>query len=489
MKTADERAPAAQRSVEPGADENEQRRAALKLVSMPADLVPQRRAAEITQTHPSTLNAWVRTGEVTDYGRGERNGSRGSVPRLVSLAEVDWRANGSYSAQDAARRLGVAPCRPAQLAAAGLIEKRRGRYDRDDVDVLVMLLAIERANWITVRAAAKLVRRSGLGCATLAGTWNLVDSLALERRVRAKTPLIGRWRRLVSRVDVERVIAEGKRQPCICKPECSAPASLGRHYADGHAMAAANAALTDEERSANSLEWWASAEGERLRQRLATFGRSLAGTSRVEKLHTGRRRAEAERFAELRSYCDERGLTWLAGAAVELGRAQGAVLSRLKPVEERRFGGIRFTLYRVRDARRRARELFVSDSPWVKMHRDPDFVFDWALARWGDVERAKRVRQAVRERNARHAKIRTGLNHAAERHERWRGLLLTLQAKFPDEEPKRLLGDVALLDWQSHPEDWPRDRYPAKSSDTDDFVDGYVRREARERVKKALLRL
>jgi hypothetical protein len=81
---------------------------------------------------------------------------------------------------------------------------------------------------------------------------------------------------------------------------------------------------------------------------------------------------------------------------------------------------------------------------------------------------------------------RTGINHAEERHQRWHELWLRLQRENPQEKPNSLLGMVALLDWQGHPRDWPRDRYPANRVDPGDFQNGYVREVARDRVKKSL---
>ena len=41
------------------------------------------------------------------------------------------------------------------------------------------------------------------------------------------------------------------------------------------------------------------------------------------------------------------------------------------------------------------------------------------------------------------------------------------------------------LDWQRHPTDWPRDRYPASKSDLDD-MDAAFLRAAEDRVRHAL---
>jgi len=46
---------------------------------------------------------------------------------------------------------------------------------------------------------------------------------------------------------------------------------------------------------------------------------------------------------------------------------------------------------------------------------------------------------------------------------------------------------IAWLDWQRHPQDWPRDKWPASRSDPDD-IDPVMIGGASNRVKKALQR-
>jgi transcriptional regulator with XRE-family HTH domain len=156
------------------------------------------------------------------------------------------------------------------------------------------------------------------------------------------------------------------------------------------------------------------------------------------------------------------------------------------------FAGVPFTarLHRIGDVRKLARDLWLlSRDPdgdhRRRVHSDPEWVKRWAKDRGWSRARGERLAQRVRDRNEQRARIRVKRT-AEERHERWRGKWLKLREDHPDEDPNDLLGDVALSDWQDHPEDWPRERYPARQHDPSDFSDGYIRRAARDRVRTAI---
>jgi transcriptional regulator with XRE-family HTH domain len=192
---------------------------------------------------------------------------------------------------------------------------------------------------------------------------------------------------------------------------------------------------------------------------------------------------------DLERYCREHDL-WTGSAAADfLGMDPKMVsyLSRkgLLPIAEE-YHGHPFTavLYRPADVKQFARERRRATDH--RIQRDPMTVLERAIARGCTLERAKLLAERCRSRNERHAKIRAGLNWAAPLHARWRRVLDELQSEFPDVEPNVLLADVALRDWQDHPEDWPRERYPANPNDQLDFADGRVRESARDRVRKAL---
>jgi transcriptional regulator with XRE-family HTH domain len=153
--------------------------------------------------------------------------------------------------------------------------------------------------------------------------------------------------------------------------------------------------------------------------------------------------------------------------------------------ETRSFGAYSLRLLSVRDVKRFGRDRYRAADRRVHLFRDPAFVLEWALKRRYGLERAKELAARARERERRYARIRTGLHPAEERHRRWSEVWAAKRRDYPDEEPNSLLGDVALLDWQQHPEDWPRHKWPSRRSDLED-LDPNVRKAARERVQKAL---
>src|SRR5262249_37652461 len=117
-------------------------------------------------------------------------------------------------------------------------------------------------------------------------------------------------------------------------------------------------------------------------------------------------------------------------------------------------------------------------------HCDPLSRFNRRMARWGikNVEAAKRAAAALEE------DLKRGRGAAPKKeqlHTRWRVMFesdgdgeLSLMERY------RM---VALLDWQQHPEDWPRDKWPSSRSDLDDLPEPLLSGAA-ARIKKALQR-
>jgi hypothetical protein len=121
--------------------------------------------------------------------------------------------------------------------------------------------------------------------------------------------------------------------------------------------------------------------------------------------------------------------------------------------------------------------------------RDPNRQFVMYVARWGHrgSEYVKRATERLRRR------LRGGRPpkaHLIERHARWLSMDLRedpeLEELLTESECDRLRM-IVLLDWQRHPEDWPRDVWRASRLDSDQ-LEPRLMRAAGDRVRKALQR-
>jgi hypothetical protein len=193
---------------------------------------------------------------------------------------------------------------------------------------------------------------------------------------------------------------------------------------------------------------------------------------------------------ECRRYQEQHDLLTRAEASVLLG-VSASVLSwyeqvgLLAPKERRRFSGRPpFVLYSRRDVKIFAKERRLSG--YIALHRDPDWVFRWALRRGTALDDAERLRSRVIERNRRRALIRTGTGRpksATEYHIQWFERFTELKAELDAQhESLSALGiglddpaptdmGVALLvaeeDFAEHPERWKYDpkRAPRAAAD------------------------
>jgi transcriptional regulator with XRE-family HTH domain len=214
----------------------------------------------------------------------------------------------------------------------------------------------------------------------------------------------------------------------------------------------------------------------------------------TERVQTRRRMkpgdAARAAAAELERYCEEQGLWTGLKAAGFLGldpKMVSYLVARehLKVAERRTMAPFSATLFLPADVKRFARERWQGgrEAREHRIHYNPDRVFRWAMRRWKNLDRAERLKDQVADRNRRHAAIRIDFKL----YRRWSELWSKLQEDCPEEKPNLLLGQVALLDWQQHPEDWPRSSYPARRTDPLDFADARIREAARDRVQQALL--
>jgi len=123
--------------------------------------------------------------------------------------------------------------------------------------------------------------------------------------------------------------------------------------------------------------------------------------------------------------------------------------------------------------------------------RDPHWQFQRTVDRWG--ERKDSARRAATKLRDTLRRPRGGRPAKLALHERWRAMY-----EGRDAELEELLADdslsrdglsriraVAFLDWQRHPDDWPRDRYPSSRHDADE-IDRSFLRPAEDRVRKGL---
>ncbi len=130
-----------------------------------------------------------------------------------------------------------------------------------------------------------------------------------------------------------------------------------------------------------------------------------------------------------------------------------------------------------------AREVWKSKDH--RIHRDPDFVYRWAIARGWTERDADRLAGRCRRRRQRYAAFRAGRHPAETTHVRWREMANELRAKHPERSENSRLGEVALIDWQRNPDAWPRDRYPASEDDAQD-MDQEVFGAAVKRVRQGI---
>jgi hypothetical protein len=204
---------------------------------------------------------------------------------------------------------------------------------------------------------------------------------------------------------------------------------------------------------------------------------------------------KAAGIEQAKQYRQARGRWNLSEAAAFLGRSPGALawyedMQLLEPVERVLFGPHRETLYEPKVVKRFGRELVLSDSYRVRFHRDPAWVLRWALKRGATLAAAEALSGRVAERNARLAKIRAGKGQPAPmrpHHERWREAY-NAEPDFDYAEGRKLtrqerLRAVALADWQTYPEIWPRAEWPSAPGDPDGLADF---RRAAHRVDAAI---
>jgi len=86
---------------------------------------------------------------------------------------------------------------------------------------------------------------------------------------------------------------------------------------------------------------------------------------------------------------------------------------------------------------------------------------------------------------------RGGAPSKRELHARWLSMFNGEDVELEEligDDPKRRVRTIAWLDWQRHPEDWPRQKWPASRFDPED-IEPNLLPAARERVKKALQNL
>jgi hypothetical protein len=122
----------------------------------------------------------------------------------------------------------------------------------------------------------------------------------------------------------------------------------------------------------------------------------------------------------------------------------------------------------------------------VRQHRDEEWTKRWARSRGHTLKKGDELAARAKARDDAEKRVRTGSDHATARHDRWRRLFAEFRDEHPDASESELESLVALQDWQTHPDDWARDRYPANPREPSDFADRAVAATARDRVRKAL---
>lgn len=151
-------------------------------------------------------------------------------------------------------------------------------------------------------------------------------------------------------------------------------------------------------------------------------------------------------------------------------------------VAERRGGQ---TLFRPADVKSLARQMLKATDRRARDRLDREKVLRREINGGSPGPRAVELADRAEQRRARYARVRVGANPAAEIHARWRTSWKEQQDEFPELTPGELLHDVAEIDWERHPEDWHRGKYPASPDDPDALHRDW-RRPAYDRVRKAL---
>jgi len=212
------------------------------------------------------------------------------------------------------------------------------------------------------------------------------------------------------------------------------------------------------------------------------------GERRRTRIPVSRGTPARNEAAALQRFCEERGLWNGRRTAKELLVDEKMVshwVDRgLLTVAEVYFAApFKANLFWPADVKQLARELWKSKDH--RIHRNPDFVYRWAIARGWSEQDADRLAGKCRRRQQRYAAFRTGHYPAEANHARWREMANKLRAEHPDRSENSRLGEVMLSDWQASPDAWPRDRYPASKSDAQD-IDGDVFDAAVKRVRQGI---
>jgi hypothetical protein len=163
------------------------------------------------------------------------------------------------------------------------------------------------------------------------------------------------------------------------------------------------------------------------------------------------------------------------------------------PVERRVFGGINFAFYDPRLVKEFARSRFSAPDGRVRRFYDSMAVELQSRSRGLDGASSKLAAARAAERRRAHARLRTGKRQPAPNKEharRWASLFSELAEDLSYDEPTRqeILRQVALQDWQEHPETWPRSDWPPDRKDPESLDRDEYRRAA-ARIRSALGRL
>ncbi|MGD0165791.1 MAG: hypothetical protein ABSC51_00675 [Gaiellaceae bacterium] len=165
-------------------------------------------------------------------------------------------------------------------------------------------------------------------------------------------------------------------------------------------------------------------------------------------------------------YAREHGL-WTRQQTTEflvLRRPSVVYLEReglLEPSMRLRIGTRTFSLYDPRDVRLFARVRHQSTDHRVLLHRSPESVRRWAKGRGYGRKKADELAARAVERADKEKRLRSGITTADERYIRWRRLYDECRREYPDDSLAAHCRAIFEADWPAHPEDWPRDKYPA----------------------------
>jgi transposase len=157
----------------------------------------------------------------------------------------------------------------------------------------------------------------------------------------------------------------------------------------------------------------------------------------------------------------------------------------LEPVTRLELGARTFPLYEPRDVKLFARERRRSADHRVRMHRTPEAIRRWARTRGYSRRKVDELAERAADRASREKRLRTAIASAEERHARWRRLCDQFRLDYPDDSMAALCRAVFDVDWQEHPEDWPREKYPPNRQ-WRDVPDGRFARTAAMRIRNAL---